>query len=223
MKQSTKQKGIMSALLLMPMTILILVACNGNSPGGKNTPDTVYPIPSPEEEAVMSLSDTLHTRVGLTLTGAQLAVMTYGVDDYPDTFGVNLPVTDLDERPAEGVVYTNAESGGTIVFHYGPGLDDESIDSVGAIGTVNLRTVIHSWESADCLPDSANKRSVQARGNSIYTPYHTVHHRSYKINDVTYPARWSPEYYGCLIYVYPGADSLVVTFGYEESKRIYKR
>lgn len=223
MKQPTKTTDIISFLLFMLMTTLILAACNGGKPKGKNIADTVYPEPNPEEVAAMKLFDVLHSSEGKNMTGAQLAVLKDTANDEEHLFCINLPVTDIDERPVADVAYTNKETGGTLLFHYGPGLDDESIDSVGAIGTVDIRTVIHSWESADCLPDSANTRSVEARGNSIYTPYHTLYYESYEINDQTYPACWAPEYYGCLIYVYPGADSLLVTWGYEESKRVYRR
>ena len=159
---------IMSALLSLPMTAVILAACHGGNNGGNINHD--YPLPGPEESAVRKLCDTLMSQEGQTLTGAQLAVMRYGVDYHPDTFGIALPVTDIDERPVEGVTYTNEESGGTLIFHYDTTFDDEVTDSIGPIGTVDMRTVVHSWSSSESLPDSAETNRLRARGNSIYTP-----------------------------------------------------
>ncbi|MBR4365919.1 MAG: hypothetical protein IKP43_03960 [Bacteroidaceae bacterium] len=218
MRTNRKQK-IMSALLSLPMTAVILAACHGGNNGGNINHD--YPLPGPEESAVMKLCDTLMSQEGQTLTGAQLAVMRYGVDFHPDTFGIDLPVTDIDERPEEGAVYTNEGSGGTLIFHYDTTFDDEVTDSIGPIGTVDMRTVVHSWSSSESLPDSAETNRLRARGNSIYTPYRWVHTGRRKSNN--YTPRWFGEYHGGIIYVYPGADSLILTYGYEESKRIYKR
>ena len=182
----------MSVLLIL-LAAIILASCNEGKPNGNNNGgEADYPMPSPEEQAAIDLWDTLHTIEGQTLNGAQLAVMKSKVIDMDHLFCINLPV------------------------------DDEVVDSLNPIGTIDLWTVVHSWETKDCLPDSANTfNRVQARGNSIYTPYHMVHSGRKKKNN--YELRWFPEYYGCIIYVYPGADSLAMTFGYEESKRIYKR
>ncbi|MBR3093919.1 MAG: hypothetical protein IKG99_12985 [Bacteroidaceae bacterium] len=212
----------MSVLLIL-LAAIILASCNEGKPNGNNNGgEADYPMPSPEEQAAIDLWDTLHTIEGQTLNGAQLAVMKSKVIDMDHLLCINLPVSDIDERPLGDVTYTNEETGGTIVFHLGPVEDDEVVDSLNPIGTIDLWTVVHSWETKDCLPDSANTfNRVQARGNSIYTPYHMVHSGRKKKNN--YELRWFPEYYGCIIYVYPGADSLAMTFGYEESKRIYKR
>ena len=49
----------------------------------------------------------------------------------------------------------------------------------------------------------------QTTWHSIYTPYRWVHTGRHKYNN--YTPQWFAEYHGCIIYVYPGADSLVLT------------
>ena len=220
MKQPTKKTGIRIGMLLLPLAILLLLACNGGN-GRLINGGSSYPLPGPEESAVRKLCDTLGTIEGQSLNGTQLAAMRYGVDFHPDTFGIALPVTNIDERPLNDATYTNKETGGTLVFHFGPLPAGEEPDSVGPVGTIDMRNVIHSWESSASLPDSADTMRLRARGNSIYTPYRWVHTGRHKYNN--YTPQWFAEYHGGIIYVYPGADSLVLTYGYEASKRIYRR
>ena len=87
-----------------------------------------------------------------------------------------------------------------------------------------MRTVTHVWEDSTCVPAKADTVSVQNRGAGILTLYRIVHwggpnggrHRCYDKHPNGYP-----EYWGALISVYPGADSLVLTWGCEQSKRTY--
>ena len=99
MKQPTKKTGIRNGMLLLPLAILLLLACNG---GHGRLINGGYPLPGPEESAVRKLCDTLGTIEGQSLNGTQLAAMRYGVDFHPDTFGIDLP-DDQIKQVIEGV------------------------------------------------------------------------------------------------------------------------
>lgn len=177
-----------------------------------------YPWPSPEEEATLWLKEQLMSAKGRAMTGQQLATLK---DDYPRN--VALPVSDEDVIPRMGT-YIDPATGGTITFMPYSIPQKELKDTIHPIALVAMRTVTHEWESSSCLPAKADTVSVQNRGVGILSLYRIVHshgldggkHRCYDKHPDGYP-----EYWGTLMAVYPGADSLVMTVGYEGSKRTY--
>lgn len=184
---------------------------NGDFPGG-------YPWPSPKEEAPVWLKQQLMSDKGRAMTGRQLATLK---DNYPRS--VALPVSDEEVLPRMGT-YTDPMTGGTITFLPYKKPHEALKDTLNPVALVAMRTVTHEWEDSACVPAKADTVSVQNRGVGILSLYRIVHshgldggkHRCYDKHPDGYP-----EYWGALMSVYPGADSLVMTVGYEESKRTY--
>ena len=207
---------------------MLLIACHSGS--GKMTTDTVYPKPSPEEQALSWLCDVLMSKEGSSMTAERLAQLK-GTDTIPGVMepegaedcmrNINLPVNSEDVLPRMGK-YENKETGATIVFK--PYTNEK--DTLNPVCQADFRLAWHSWDKQCYLPeDTCETRCIQNRGRGILAIYHIVHdfgpnegrHRCYEDHPNGYP-----EYWGALIYVYPGADSLIFTCGYEESKRTYK-
>lgn len=199
------------------VSVLLMVACGmsgGQSAVGGQSED--YPMPSAEQMAVEWLGAVLMSDSGRMMSGHRLARLY----EEHSIRSVALPVSDKDVLPRMGT-YKNAETGGTIVFR--PYVNEK--DTVRPVCQADFRIVVHSWEDASCLPDSAETVCVKNRGGGILTLYRIVHgggpnggkHRCYAKHPDGYP-----EYWGALIAVNSGADSLILTFGYEASKRIYR-
>lgn len=187
------------------------VPTNGDYPGG-------YPRPTPEEDASDWLKQQLMSDKGRAMTGQQLATLK---DEHPRS--VALPVSADEVLPRMGT-YTDPNTGGTITFMPYKKPFEELKDTLNPVALVAMRTVTHEWESSASVPDKADTVSVQNRGAGILSLYRIVHsngpnggkHRCYDKHPDGYP-----EYWGTLMSVYPGADSLVMTVGYEKSKRTY--
>lgn len=206
------------ALVAMMALALVLTACK-NSPAQQQVseqeiPGTEYPEPAPEEQASAWLCDVLMSQEGCAITAERLAQL-------KGTGVINLPVNSDDVMPRMGK-YENAETGATIVFK--PYTNEK--DTIKPICQADLRLAYHSWDTACHLPEgTCETRCIQNRGRGILAIYHIVHdygprngsHRCYEDHPDGYP-----EYMGALLYVYPGADSLMYTCGYEASKRIYR-
>lgn len=199
---------------LLPVVVLMLTACHQTT--GDNGGGVPYPMPSAEEEAMAWLYATLMSDAGHAMTGEQLAQLKKdrSIND------VSLPVNDADVLPRMGM-YKNDPTGGTIVFK--PYTNEK--DTINPICQADFRVPFHSWEEKVYLPDdSCYTECIQNRGKGIMAIYRIVHqggpnggrHRCYAKHPDGYP-----EYWGVLLYVYPGADSLLFTCGYEKSKRVY--
>ena len=181
----------------------IVWACNSRSTQNS------YPM-SLEKNAVLRLSSILNSSEGHAMSGMELAHK----EDNKEIFKVDLPVNETDERPQYGKVYRNEETGGTIVFY------DTAIegDTIAPIGTADLTTVIHDWETK---PDTTINYCVHARGNGIYTFYNIKHKGCHCSRHDQHPDGY-PEYAPCLVYIKPGGKELLITWGYERSEREYK-
>ncbi|MBR3455144.1 MAG: hypothetical protein IKH26_07470 [Bacteroidaceae bacterium] len=113
---------------------------------------------------------------------------------------IQLPITDLDVLPRDSVLYTNPLTGSTLWFSF-----NGRTDSLNAVGTVTInqkefREVV--WTA------SSPVMHLQSRGKSLYTLF--------EYNED------GPEWQGVIIYVYPDADSLLVTHGYEKPERVFR-
>ena len=181
----------------------IVWACNSR-PTQSN-----YPM-SLEKNAVLHLSSILNSSEGHAMSGMDLAHQ----EGNEEIFKVDLPVNETDERPQYGEAYRNEDTGSTIVFY------DTVIegDTISPIGTADLTTVIHEWETQ---PDTTFNYCVHARGNGIYTFYNIRHKGCHCSHHAEHPDGF-PEYAPCLVYIKPGGKELLITWGYERSKREYK-
>ena len=205
-----KQKTNMRLLLVACMaTTAALTACFGGGSGG-NTTD--IPMPSAEEECVNRIYHILMSDEGRAMSGPQIAALKAD----KSIFCVGLPVGDTDVLPRMGGAYLNEETGGTIVFSPA----DAEADTIHPVADATLRIVVHSWEDASCLPDSAYTTQVHNRGNGILTLYSIVHRGCWCSKHDLHPDGY-PEYGAPILYVFPGADSLWVSYGYVKSIRSY--
>ena len=226
-----KHFSMLATCMVMGMA---LIACHsgtsqltGNNAANDNT---AIDAPSPEEDALSWLCDVLMSKEGSALTAEQLARLK-GTDkiagvmeplnDEDSIRSINLPVNNEDVLPRMGK-YENKETGATIVFK--PYVNEK--DTINPVCQADLRIAWHSWDNRCYLSeDTCETRCIQNRGRGILAIYHIVHdfgprngsHTCYEDHPDGYP-----EYWGALIYVYPGADSLIFTCGYEESKRVYR-
>jgi len=222
-----KHFSMLATCLVMGMT---LIGCHSRTSQMTGHNNTVIDAPLPEEEALSWLADVLMSEGGSSLTAEQLAHLK-GTDKIPGVMepqndedsirNINLPVNSEDVLPRMGK-YENEETGATIVFK--PYTNKK--DTINPICQADLRLAWHSWDTQCYLPeDTCETRCIQNRGRGILAIYHIVHdfgpnegrHDCYEDHPNGYP-----EYWGVLLYVYPGADSLMYTCGYEESKRIYR-
>lgn len=221
-------------LVAMMALALVLTACKNSTSQQQNseqeTAGTEYPEPSPEEQASAWLCDVLMSKEGSAITAERLAQlkgtdkipgMTEYQNDEDSIRNINLPLNSEDVLPRMGK-YENEETGATIVFK--PYTNKK--DTINPICQADFRIAWHSWDKQCCLPeDTCETRCIQNRGRGILAIYHIVHdfgprngsHSCYENHPDGYP-----EYWGALLYVYPGADSLIFTCGYEESKRVYR-
>lgn len=203
-------KNNMRLLLAVCMaSATALTACFGGGNGGNSTD---YPMPSAEVECVNRIYDILMSDEGRAMSGQQIAALKMD----KSIFSVGLPVSDTDALPRMGGTYINEETGGTIVFSP----TDADADTIHPVADVTMRVVMHSWEDASCLPDSAYTEQVHNRGNGILTLYRIVHRGCWCSRHDQHPDGY-PEYGAPILYVFPGADSLLVSYGYEKSIRSY--
>ena len=207
MQQKIKHMKLLYAVCIA--TVAALTACFGGGNGGQNTD---YPMPTPEEECVNRLYDILMSDEGRAMKGPEIAAL----KEEKGIFCVGLPVNETDALPHIGGTYGNEETGGTIVFSPA----DAEADTIHPVADATLQVVVHSWENASCLPDSSYTIQVHNRGNGILTPYRIVHRGCWCRNHDKHPDGY-PEYGAPVIYVFPGADSLLVSYGYEKSIRSY--
>lgn len=119
---------------------------------------------------------------------------------------VEFPVTDADTRPQEDVSYVGVGSGTTMTFS----LSTQTDSLPHSIGVACIEWHEDQWGFAD---DSTDSRSftdtcfVESRGKGVYSLF----------NPEEYPQRK-----GMLLFVYPGADSILIHRGSEETKRVFK-
>ena len=222
-----KHFSMLATCLVMGMG---LIACHSGTSQLTGHNNTVIDAPLPEEEAMFWLWDVLMSPEGSALTAEQLAQLkwtdkTFGVmeplNDDDTIRNINLPVNSEDVLPRMGK-YENEETGATIVFK--PYTNKK--DTINPVCQADLRIAWHSWDEQCYLPeDTCETRCIQNRGRGILAIYHIVHdfgHRNGSHDCYEDHPDGYPEYWGALLYVYPDADSLIFTCGYEESKRVYR-
>ena len=169
-----------------------------------------------ETNAMLDLENLLNSDVGKAMTADQLADMSPKFSERIKGCGVEvkLPVTNVNTLPLNGVCYKAADSGSTLVFDL-----TERDDSLPNVGMVTMELFEDVWGHArkgNGAPDSVSY-FVQSRGKGIYTIY------TYDTDRImrNYGDQ-SPLFEGRLLFVYPGADSILVHRGCEENKRVFR-
>ena len=148
--------------------------------------------------AQKELETLLNSEEGQKMTADQLAEMTPGFADKLRGAGceIHLPLTDENALPKTGQLYVSSSTGSSIVFH-------QNGSSVSV--TIALRET-HWGMPADSLEGTA-QYVVQSRGKGLYTLYNNEEAR----------------FEGRLVYVFPGADSIIVTRGSQETQQTFFR
>lgn len=113
---------------------------------------------------------------------------------------LKLPLTDVNTRPKEGLNYVGIGSGSTMKF-----LLSASADTLShTVGTVFIDWHESQWGIANHKVYS-DTCYVESRGKGVYSLYDVDRLRL-----------------GLLLFVYPGADSILIDRGSEETRRIFK-
>ncbi len=203
-------KKFVTNVITTILVISLFTACNGNS--GHDTIIEVPPEPTDEDTALWWLSQILNSDEGHAMSAGQLATLHEENTNRSVAFTVNKS----DVLPRMGV-YRHEATDGTIVFK--PYSNDK--DTVMPVCQADFRIAVYDYETT--AHDSASTMCIQNRGKGILAIYHNIvnHRRHDGQHDDESRADVKPEYMGALMYVYPGADSLIITWGYEASKRVY--
>ena len=153
------------------------------------------------------LGDLLNSDVGPTLSAEQLLDSIESLNQRKEGFSSHFPVTDENASPKDGGIYVNPKTGSSIQFDLTPA------DSLYGMGTVIIVQKTDGELSFGHNPfDSVITLNVQSRGKGIYALYYT------SLGSDSLPRRiWSR----VLLYVYPGADSIMTTRGYADSKHLF--
>ena len=153
------------------------------------------------------LGDLLNDDNGPTMPISQLMDSINAYNEHIEGFNIHFPLTDTDERPFENTPYVNPVTGSKMVFSMSTDDVDFSIGSVvieqKAVGEISLGN--------DTSMPSFTKY-VQSRGKGVYALY-----EMWESSDSLTRRIWSR----VLLYVYPGADSIMTTRGYAESKHMF--
>ena len=144
------------------------------------------------------LETLLNSEDGQKMTADQLAEMTPDFADKLRGAGcdIHLPLTDNNTLPKAGQLYVSSLTGSSMVF-----LQSDSTMTV----TIAMRED-HWGMPADSLEGTA-QYVVQSRGKGLYTLYNNEEAR----------------FEGRLVYVFPGADSIIVTRGSQETQQTFFR
>lgn len=140
----------------------------------------------------------LNSEEGQKMTADELAEMTPDFADKLRGTGcdIHLPLTEVHTLPKAGQLYVSSLTGSSMIFH-----QNDSIVTV----TIALRE--DRWGMpADSLEGMA-QYIVMSCGKSLYTLYNNKE------------ARWE----GKLLYVYPDADSIIVTHGCQITQQTFYR
>lgn len=142
---------------------------------------------------------------------------------------IELPLTNADIRPQEGVNYVGMGSGTTMLFQF-----SENADTLcHTIGKVDINWREDRWGfdvSEDEIRLNPNRFGsktyfVESRGKSVYTLYEYEERTDTlgnPIADSLGNVQADIRRLGMLLFVYPGADSILVHRGSKETQRTFK-
>lgn len=196
---------------VMVAVTMMMYACS-SKPVGNGGGNDDYPMPTMQEECVNHLHDVLMSPEGRAMTGVQLAVLN-DTGRLRNVFRIDLPVCKADQLPRMGIY---RELGESTTFEFLPLTAEDPLDTIHAVCQA-----VTTFGHEDSTPDTL---LVHNRGNGILTLFRYVHrggpnggkHRCYDKHPDGYP-----EYSTVVLSVFQGADSLIISNGYEESKCVY--
>ena len=177
----------------------------------------------PIANAQRGLEGLLNSEEGQEMTADELADMSRSSGDKIRGAGVeiHLPITNADTRPLEGVTYM-CEDSTSLVFSF-----EGAPDTLRTIGTVHVDWHQNYWGESKATGNKLDVNSylVQSRGKGIYTfwNYENQYKNGEPVVDETGDTIKAPRFEGMLIFVYPGADSLLITRGHKDTEHTYQR
>ena len=153
------------------------------------------------------LGDLLNSDVGPTLSAEQLLDSIESLNHRKKGFSIHFPVTDENASPKDGGIYVNPATGSKMVFSM---FTDDADFSIGTVAIEQNTEGEISFGNGTLTPKFT--KYVQSRGKGVYALYYMS-----ESSDSLTRRIWSR----VLLYVYPGADSIMTTRGYEDSKHIF--
>ena len=208
MKTKTFVNKLLSSLFIMLSTMSLtfeLMACD---PSFTN--------------AQRGLEGLLNREEGQKMTADELANMSRNSGDKIRGAGVDihLPITSVDTRPIEGATYM-CEDSTSLVFSF-----EGAPDTLRTIGTVNIEWHQNIWGESRDMGNKPNVNTyyVQSRGKGIYTLWFMDQQfeSGHPVLDENGDTIEAPHFEGMLIFVYPKADSLLITRGHKDTEHTYK-
>ena len=142
---------------------------------------------------------------------------------------IELPLTNADIRPQEGVNYVGTGSGTTMFFQF-----SENADTLRhTVGKVDINWREDRWgcnvseDEIKLNPHRFNSKTyfVESRGKSVYTLYEYEERTDTLGNPIVDSlGNVQADIYrlGLVLFVYPSADSILVHRGSEETRRTFK-
>jgi hypothetical protein len=132
---------------------------------------------------------------------------------------VHLPITNTDTRPVNGADY-KADDGTTLRFTLGDGPD-----TLRTIATVDVEWHQNEWGHSFAPEKEPVYMSynVQSRGKGIYTFWYMQeqYEAGHPIIDEQGDTLRAPFFEGMLVFVYPGADSILISRGHPDTEHTY--
>jgi hypothetical protein len=153
------------------------------------------------------LGDLLNDGNGPTMSISQLMDSINTYNDRIKGFDIHFPLTDTDERPLEHTPYVNPATGSKMVFAMST---DDADFSIGTVSIDQNTEGEISFGNGSSPPQFT--KYVQSRGKGVYALYYMSESSDSLVRRI-----WSR----VLLYVYPGADSIMTTRGYADSKHIF--
>lgn len=130
---------------------------------------------------------------------------------------IDFPLTDANTLPRDSVVYIASDCGSQMTFHLG-----ETREGSPVVGKVTMKLREDTWGKRWDRDFPPEELYLESRGKGVYTVYSYKKNRddtvaSELIDSVGYSKWREPR----VLFVYPGADSIVVSRGSKETLHTY--
>lgn len=176
-----------------------------------------------EANSQRDLEYLLNSEEGQRMTADELANMSRSGSQKMKGAGieVHLPVTSADTRPVAGTAYIAEDSTSLVFTLY------DATDTLNTVGTVDVEWHQDHWGNShrSGQPPVSASYYVQSRGKGIYTFYsYQKEYDNYgnAVLDADGNAVTNIFFEGMLVFVYPDADSLLITRGHPDTEHTYR-
>ena len=133
---------------------------------------------------------------------------------------IDFPLTDANTLPHDGVLYTASDTGSEMIFHLG-----ETREGSLVVGKVTMKLREDGWGKSWDRDLPAEELYLESRGKGVYTVYSYKKERTDTVASVLSDTLNTADYVKWreprVLFVYPGADSIVVSRGSKETLHTY--